>query len=532
MSVAVLIPLFEHAAPSGLPKAWEQPFADTTVLGQTLRRLAQVASLETIALLHEGSAPAIPNDPALQRRVKCRSVSFAGDIDRPARLVARRWATESWRGGLGGATCYDELLAARPMLEALEALDCDYGLLVGPDWPLVDPFVLESLLARHAERPDLKMVFTQVPPGLGGFLIHREILEGLAQYGTTIGSLLEYRPTKAQSDPIGMDLCAAIPSALRDVMVRAVFDAPRWQRVLRRVESSAMDLRGEALASALSVASVEAWRSPRFVGLELTPWRTANGLITPQHHLAFDRDFLDVDRATDWLTSWAGEPDVVLGIGGIGEPLLHERWSDIVSAARQQGLWGVHLQTDLRVEPDPVAALLEAPLDLISVRLNADREETYHTLMVVEGLPEVWNRIERMIKGRGSAVPWIVPRLMKTAQNVDELGDFFDRWTHWCGQAVIEGPSTGCGLMPDLSVIDMSPPSRGVCRQLGRRMTVLSDGCAALCDQDWQGQGLDREAAHSQASAWSATQAVAAQHAKGHPEAHPLCARCREWHRP
>ncbi|WP_348246604.1 SPASM domain-containing protein, partial [Salmonella enterica] len=58
----------------------------------------------------------------------------------------------------------------------------------------------------------------------------------------------------------------------------------------------------------------------------------------------------------------------------------------------------------------------------------------------------------------------------------------------YTGHAVIEPACTGCGAMPDLAPVPMTPPRRRPCRQLGRRMTILSDGTVAGCDQDWRGE--------------------------------------------
>jgi hypothetical protein len=88
-------------------------------------------------------------------------------------------------------------------------------------------------------------------------------------------------------------------------------------------------------------------------------------------------------------------------------------------------------------------------------------------------------------------------------------------------------------LMPDLSPVGMAPPKRFACRQLTRRMTILSDGTVARCDQDWLGQGSAGNAANTPLiEIWRAMQPVRQAHAAGKWDELELCRPCRQWHRP
>jgi hypothetical protein len=106
---------------------------------------------------------------------------------------------------------------------------------------------------------------------------------------------------------------------------------------------------------------------------------------------------------------------------------------------------------------------------------------------------------------------------------------------------VIDSPTTGLGLMPDLAVMDMAGPRRRACRQLSRRMTVLADGRVALCDQDWLGRwaagriGESGEAGKAGgsgddlAAAWR--RLVQRWREQGAGVVGAPCDGCREWHR-
>ena len=52
-------------------------------------------------------------------------------------------------GGLAGATCYDEILCPSHLAPAAEEAAADAILLVGPDWPFVDPELCAREEPRH-----------------------------------------------------------------------------------------------------------------------------------------------------------------------------------------------------------------------------------------------------------------------------------------------------------------------------------------------------------------------------------------------
>jgi hypothetical protein len=98
---------------------------------------------------------------------------------------------------------------------------------------------------------------------------------------------------------------------------------------------------------------------------------------------------------------------------------------------------------------------------------------------------------------------------------------------YFCGHAVVESPSTGCGAMPDLSVLPLAPPRRHACRQLAHRMTVHSNGAVATCDQHWAsapGGSLPER--------WHSLRRLYDQHTRGRFDAYAPCSGCSQWYRP
>jgi hypothetical protein len=123
--------------------------------------------------------------------------------------------------------------------------------------------------------------------------------------------------------------------------------------------------------------------------------------------------------------------------------------------------------------------------------------------------------------------------MVKTAQTVSDLEGFFDKWIHLSGHAIVDGPRCGCGAMPDLGVVPMTPPDRRPCRQLARRMSILSDGTVARCDQDWIGRGALGDARITPLDEiWPQVHDLVTAHTQQNFADLTVCNECRDWHRP
>ncbi len=539
--------------PLASPASAGQSFGSSTLLAHTLLRLSRCKRLDAILLIQPTGdpAPAIPADSALAQLLTIHRTNLPlTDANTAIRRAARAWSPTAWRGGLGGATCYDEFLCAGPMLEAIDAASASAALLVAPDWALVDPAICDAVIDRHLSNTDaLRLVFTQAPPGLAGCLIDRGLLAELRDNGGTIGSILEYNPRIPQGDPIGKDPCVLIPPEVRNFPSRATGDAPRYLRALRTIEHRA-DLLTLDAAAIMKLLPAPISALPQQVTLEINTTRNTSGPAVPllppltpgegrgegSPEVRQTQD-LSLDTAKNIFRDLAAEPDTAITLAGLGDPLFHPHWDAIILAAREAGIGAIHVQTDLLVDVSVLQRILELPIDVLSVNIHADTAATYQAMMGRDGFKQVLTNIEWLLNHRGRAsrpgLPWIAPRFVKTAANVHELESFFDRWFYFCGHAIVESPAPADGAVAASPVLDMAPPRRRPCRQLSNRMTIHCDGSLALCDQDSRGRAaLGTAAEQPIAQLWQSLDTIRAAHTQQNFTHAPLCATCREWHRP
>lgn len=536
----------------GQPAQLDDRLGEATVFEHTLRRAARVSRVEQIVLVHPADQPPPalpPNLPAGKPIVTFAAPSHLYSPLDQRWVAARKWALTAWRGGLGGATVYDELLPAAVLAAAVEAHNTQAALLLRADWCLFDPAYADALIALHLEHPEAyKITFTQAPPGLSGIVTSLAVLKQFAQHQAGFGQALGYNPRAPHPDPIGRDVNHPIPALVRDTNRRFIYDTPRSRALLTALAQQLGPRLDEADALTLAQACRDleaddpAWHLqwlPQQVTLELTPRRPVDGPITPQHYVTFDRPDMDTDlalRIIDQLGQAELGGDIALLLGGLGDALLHPDWDRIILSAREAGVMGLGVETDLLCSRDAIDRLLELPLDVLSIRLNADTADTYRQVMGPDAFGQLAEHLQYLVsrqRQKEDGLPWIVPRLIKTSQTLKDMESFFDRWVMAVGHAVIEPSRAGCGLMPQLSPVPMAPPRRRPCRQLAQRMTILSDGQVALCDQDWLAQAPLGDA-HTQPliDIWRRVRQPLESHLAGRFDEPALCAACSEWHRP
>ncbi|MCC7191423.1 MAG: hypothetical protein IT444_01465 [Phycisphaeraceae bacterium] len=540
--VIAVIPTDLKQSRLGLPSRVSRIVVGQPVVQHVVERISRIACIEKIVLVHpEGQHPS-----ELASHPKMVTLSDAGGLSdpyRPLRTAGRKWSLNAWRGGLGGLTCYDELMPAAPILRALETHGGDTALLVGADWLFVDPALCEKCLTLHLEHPEaLQLTFTQAPPGLCGLVLAKPLVEQfVATPSSYPGQVLAYVPSRPQADPIGRDVCVQIPPSVRNCGLRFIDDTPRSSAMIDAIAAQL----GQASITADAVAVTDVaskisatWASvPQQVTLELTPQRAVGGSITPQHHVKIDRPPISIDEAIRIVNQLGDAGDVALTLGGLGDALLYPHWEQVVEAAHRAGVLGICIETDLHADKADLARLVELPIDVVAIRLNADRAATYQAVMASDQFAQVIANLQYVYELRrrrdatAPGLPWLAPRMIKTAETLDDMETFFDKWIHYLGHAVIEPATSGCGLMPEQSPVAMNPPKRRPCRQLTTRLTVLSTGQVAQCDQDWLGRE-SRRRDQPLAESWKSLQQIRAKHEAGAWDELELCAACHEWHRP
>lgn len=454
--IAALLAVDPHRSGLLIKRSLDATIAGRTVIQTTLERLGRCQRIESIVLIAPRGFEigSFIDKSRISRPVVVHEVvGPIFDEHHRAVAIARRWSDWSWRGGIGGMTVFDEVLAPTHMAAVMQELNLDAAVVVGPDWPLLDwseETGCDALVARYLEQPLAhRIVFSQAPPGLCGVLIDATLMGEMAQRSRqlTTGAMLSYIPSLPQLDPTSKDACVKLPAEIRNHAGRYVWDTPGAMRAIE--STSAADsadvepAHGETLISSLSGASRRDNERPQQIEIELTTRRVTRPFWAADPLPTIDMDLEIVERL---LRQAAVRPDLAITFGGRGDPLLHPQFESVITLARESGCTAIHVRTDLPDEFGDVTRLLDLHIDVISVDMHAETAETYRAVMGLDRFDELRTRLDSLINARniryGSAnaliTPWIVPRLVRCKASISEMRNFFDRWIHYVGAAMID----------------------------------------------------------------------------------------------
>ena len=512
-------------------------FRGEPVLRWTLRRLARAKLVPAVAVLcwedqldqvgaETGRAYVLAKGP----RVALREVD--------AISAARRWS-DGWRGGLLSTCDFDLGFYGPWFAEVAKKIDSDAVLLVDPSAALVDPAVLDGLVAHAEANPNTEMCFVPAAPGLGGALLRGALLDRLALAKAHGGRLLHYLPDQTSREPLAGEMCAPVATSVARTTHRFKLDSDRQ---IARMSAAMVSLNGHLISSSAEelVHRAAAWQTvdplPREVVLELNTDRATRPIWWAGAYQTVSRPPMSLNIARQLISELSALDDTRLTIAGVGDPLLYDGLFDVIDCARNAGLLSIHVESDfLGATPEAIVRLAAAPVDVVSVHVPAMSQRTYEQVMGIDGYVRVVETIREFVSARkGRNVPILVPTFMKCRQNMAEMEAWYDQWLRAVGCAVVRGPSDCGGQIPDVSVADMTPPKRKPCTRLASRLTILSDGRIVSCEEDVLGrQVLGQVGRDSLQEVWSkAFGTLRADHRELKLDARPLCGNCKEWHRP
>lgn len=518
--VAAIIPVDPDVGGLGTPRSLESVlFPAENLLESTLRRLSGAASLSAIYLLCERPDRVRELAGTLPSHIRVEIVPVEpGSLSARRRAVgpARVWSYSCWRGGLGGLSCYDEVFEPRLYARVMERLGVDAAVIVGADWALIDPALVDEAVARHRERPDHNPVtFCQCPPGLGAACISRSLVADLAAQAdragplASIGGVLSYFPSNPRSDPIVSPACVTVAPRVRDLPIRCVPDSEPRRRLLmtalERIEHGAAWAGHNDIGAAIDEGEASIFHSvPQLVTMELCTGRLSSGRRrewSQEGHDACERPVMDRALARRILAQLGeARADIGLTLGGAGDPMLHPEWLEIAADAKRAGIGAVHLRTELSAPDSQIERLLSdaaAPggvIDVVSVDLMAERRETYAIIMGVDALERVTHNLLRLLAGRrsraaadGIPTPWVVPRLTRCDAVYEQIEGFYDTWLPRCGACVIDPlprPIRGERIEP------LPLPASAAWRRARSGLLIRSDGTVPHDLDDLQGSAV------------------------------------------
>ncbi len=523
-----------------------------SILRRTVQRAVEAKRIEEVYVLcpveqHARCAAMLEGVGAIVRKFDAPPAPWASLVQ-----TARKWSLESWRGGVGGTTCFDEYTDACLINGLIAELDVDAVLSVPPAAPLFDPVLADRMIEHYCENEDVtRLTFTQAPPGIAGILLEAALVTELAEKGIPIGWTFSYKPDTPAKDLVFQPSCCEIPAGLRYAVGRLSADTDRATQRVKALISEHDNPDPATIGAWLAeheATTVEPM--PREVEIELTTDDPhPHALLTPRGDRVDSRGPVDpavVERVVQNICRY---DDALLVLGGFGDPLRHPQFRRVLEVIRSvrhngHGLYGLAIRTAaVDLSDDHIDAIISHGVDILDVTLDAWTPQLYGELQApndpqsadLDAVVRNLDRLAEIRQQRRTVKPAVVPEMAKARENVHELDDFHDGWLRRVGAVAITGYSHHAAQCEDRRVINMAPSPRIACRRLRSRCVVLADGRVTACDQDFNGlhtAGWIGEQSLEELWTGASFSRLRSAHRRDNLDATPLCTGCDEWHRP
>ena len=495
-----VIPVDPTRGGTGVERSLASKLGDRSVLRRTIDRLLSSDELDRVVLaVPEGwDASAALDGVEVGRRVRIipRRGAVAESVLR-SRRVARAWCDACWRGGLGGRSVFDEVLDPSALEDAMATCAATHAFLCGPDWPLVavrEPWGADGMVrAARASSEEAWMRFAPGAAGASGCLLSRDAVRDLVRgVVPSIGAWLEERvdwsrrPERLQP-----------PTSVASLRERLVMDTPRAVLRMRRAIEPLLHGDGEIAQESMVTAIVRQGEAapvlaPQQLILELNTGRRGCGLSSPHRFGSLQRPPMTARRLDRVASRLAEARDVVVTLGGAGDPLIHPDVADMVDRLRSAGVLAIELRTEL-LSPSAIAQVQAIDVDMISVDLHAVDAVGYRVMMGPGDFAGASAALRGLIEGRtgprSDPFPWILPRIERLRASVASVPAFVEAWTRDGDGAIVDPPpQTDPWGVP---MVDAPLPATGddawAHPDIFRRLTVLSDGRVPAVDGDLLG---------------------------------------------
>lgn len=175
-----------------------------------------------------------------------------------------------------------------------------------------------------------------------------------------------------------------------------------------------------------------------------------------------------------------------------GESVLNPRFLDMLEETKDAGIGPVDLTTNaMALTDEKMRRLLEAPIDVIDVSLDAYSKETYEKIRRRGKFDVVTRNLRRLVELRdelGSPTK-VMTSIISQQQSKDEIDAFREHWGQYVDEVLVRGLNTDLGIV-NVSETYFRDIERWPCPQFWKRVTINHLGEVRFCVEDWRNAGV------------------------------------------
>jgi len=218
-----------------------------------------------------------------------------------------------------------------------------------------------------------------------------------------------------------------------------------------------------------------------------------------------------------------------------GESMLHPKFLDFVDHAKSAGIGPIDLTTNaMALTEEKMRRLLEAPIDVIDVSLDAYNKATYEKIRIRGKFDQVIANLKRLIELRdelGSPTK-ILTSIIQQKEALDEVDAFKEFWGQYVDEVLVRGLNNDLGVVEVDETYFDEDLARWPCHQFWKRVTINHKGEIRYCVEDWFNKGVVASILeHSIQEIWQSPMYTKFRelHMAGRWNDMKLCSKCMDW---
>ena len=247
----------------------------------------------------------------------------------------------------------------------------------------------------------------------------------------------------------------------------------------------------------------EAGEYPFSLGVEVTNHCNLRCPMCPRETARRGHDNMDWDLFAK-IAEETGQQDRVLFLPqGFGESFIHPRFLDMLSHSNEAGVDLTMLVTNgTYLTEENIHGVIDAQVTFLNISLDGTRREVFEKIRVNADHDQVVENVKnlfRIRRERKSELPYIILRMIKMDETIDDVEAYQDYWEPWLEEHdevafstyqtwnnAVENRSVEepAGLK-ELKALEARGETKPPCRMIYKTMQVYHDGSSTLCCYDY-----------------------------------------------
>jgi radical SAM protein with 4Fe4S-binding SPASM domain len=218
-----------------------------------------------------------------------------------------------------------------------------------------------------------------------------------------------------------------------------------------------------------------------------------------------------------------------------GESMLHPQFLDFVEETKRAGIGPVDLTTNaMSLTEERMRRLLEAPIDLIDVSLDAFSKEAYEKIRIRGKFDVVTANLKRLVALRNEigSPTRIMTSIIRQKEAEHEVEAFKEFWGPYVDEVLVRGLNTDLGIVNVSETYFEEELQRWPCPQFWKRVTINHDGDIRFCVEDWFNKGVVANVRdHTIQEVWQSPvyRKFRELHESGRWHEMKMCSGCMDW---